>query len=148
MLTLQTSFKPLLRGGGRGKFVRRGDCEQQLFRLFSQLRPRFRPLDPLVLTHYTVILFSSLYFFPAKSICPTCKLAIHIFVQIRAAAPPSTQQKASSYLCLNLCCCRAIHGHDSSASSGRVWQLFCCSAQQEDSAYLCLNLCCLCRNTV
>jgi hypothetical protein len=37
----------------------------------------------------TVILFSSRYLFPAKSICPTCEQAIHIFMQIRAAAPPN-----------------------------------------------------------
>jgi hypothetical protein len=37
----------------------------------------------------TVILFSSRYLFPAKSICPTCEQAIQIFMQIRAAAPPN-----------------------------------------------------------
>ncbi len=35
----------------------------------------------------TVILFSSRYLFPAKSICPTCTQAIQIVMQIRAAAP-------------------------------------------------------------
>ncbi len=38
---------------------------------------------------FTVILFSSRYLFPAKSICPTCEQAIQIFMQIRAAAPPN-----------------------------------------------------------
>ncbi len=51
----------------------------------------------------TVILFSSRYLFPAKSICPTCEQAIQIFMQIPAAAPPP-QKKASPYFCINLCC--------------------------------------------
>jgi hypothetical protein len=46
------------------------------------LRPKFS-------RRHTVILFSSRYLFPAKSICPTFKQAIQIFMQIRAAAPPS-----------------------------------------------------------
>ncbi len=37
----------------------------------------------------TVILFSSRYVFPAKSICPTCEQSIQIFMQIRATAPPN-----------------------------------------------------------
>ncbi len=39
----------------------------------------------------TVILFSSRYLFPAKSICPTCKQAIPIFMRIRAAGPPNSK---------------------------------------------------------
>ncbi len=42
-----------------------------------------------VLHLYTVILFSSRYLFPAKSICPACKQAIQIFMKIRTAAPPN-----------------------------------------------------------
>ncbi len=38
---------------------------------------------------HTVILFSSRYLFPTKSICPTCEQAIQISMQIRAAAPPN-----------------------------------------------------------
>jgi hypothetical protein len=43
----------------------------------------------LTLVSCTVILFSSRYLFPAKSICPTWKQTIYISMQIRAAAPPN-----------------------------------------------------------
>jgi hypothetical protein len=46
-------------------------------------------IERWVAIRYTVILFSSRYLFPAKSICPTCEQAIQIIMQIRAAAPPN-----------------------------------------------------------
>ncbi len=52
---------------------------------------------------FTVILFSSRYLFPAKIICPTCKQAIQIVMQIRAVLL-HTQQEPSLYFCLILCC--------------------------------------------
>jgi hypothetical protein len=52
--------------------------------------------------YYTVILFSSRYLLPAKSICPTLKQTIYISVQMRAAPPPNG--KAQHIYCLNLCC--------------------------------------------
>ncbi len=91
----------------------------------------------------TVILFSSRYLFPAKSICPTCKQAIQIFMQIRAAASPLESfvlfltkfvPLGKKYiwpepdLRIYIGPMGRDHshrdcGHDSSTSSGRVWQL-------------------------
>ncbi len=48
---------------------------------------------------YTVILFSSRYLLPAKSICPTCNQTIYISVQMRAA-PPSNRK--TQHICLKI----------------------------------------------
>ncbi len=55
-------------------------------KIFPRVRKWMRRLN---FPAHTVILFSSRYLFPAKSICPTCEHAIQIFMQIRAAAPPN-----------------------------------------------------------
>ena len=56
----------------------------------------------LARNQHTIILFSSRYLFPAKSICPTCTQAKQIVMQIRAAAPHPIETFV--YFCLNLCC--------------------------------------------
>jgi hypothetical protein len=52
---------------------------------------RFKVRDKLYVSEFeakrTVILFSSRYLLSAKSICPTCKQTIYIFMQNMRAAP-------------------------------------------------------------
>ncbi len=68
----------------------------------------------------TVILFSSRYLFPAKSICPTCKQAIQIFMQIRAASPAN---RSFVIFLSKFVLPGHSHRYCRSASSGRVWKL-------------------------
>jgi hypothetical protein len=49
--------------------------------------PDKEPITGSKKTRYTVILFSSRYLLSAKSICPTCKQTIYIFMQNMRAAP-------------------------------------------------------------
>ncbi len=68
----------------------KGACEKLNLYCSHRLiiyRQQISPTLPQV--RHTVILFSSRYLFPAKSICHTCEQAIQIFMQIRAAGPPN-----------------------------------------------------------